>query len=97
MKTLDQLYLEITLWAEDTFGQDATNAGRVEHLREEVEELAKEPLDRYELADILILVIHHAWANHIDLRQALEEKFKIVRKRKWMKPNEKGVINHVRE
>ena len=66
-------------------------------MREEIEELSQHPGDPYEAADIFLLLIHHAHANGYDLLTATNKKFEIIKKRKWQKPDENGVVRHVKE
>lgn len=83
-------------WSNVTF-PTSNDKSRIEHMREEVEELALAPGDPYEAADIFLLLLHHAYVNGYDLMAAANKKFEIIKKRKWQKPDEKGVVRHVKE
>jgi NTP pyrophosphatase (non-canonical NTP hydrolase) len=85
---------EIVHWATKTF-PTASNHSRVQHIKKEVEELEAEPQDPNEMADILILLIHHAAANGVDIFTAVEDKFKILKTRKWGAPDKDGVVEHI--
>lgn len=82
-------------WASTTF-PEATNQSRIEHMRMEIEELKLEPSDPMEAADILLLLLDHAYHNNYDLLTAGKKKFKIIQGRTWGPPNDMGVVEHIR-
>ncbi|MCI0564203.1 MAG: hypothetical protein MN733_37485, partial [Nitrososphaera sp.] len=49
-----------------------------------------------ELADIIIIAVHCASIEGIDLLEAVRYKFEIVKKRKWLPPDPDGVVRHVK-
>lgn len=95
---------KITEWQNKTFGK-ASVLAKIEHLKEEIEELEKEFLENDnkiakedEFADCFILLFGAASAfgmSYKDISDCIDSKMKVNYKRKWGKPNEKGVINHV--
>ena len=94
----------ITQWQDETF-PDATALSKVEHLREEVEELAVDvALDlnskTMEFADCFLLLYGaaaKAGMSYEDICNAIDEKMSINRKRKWGKPDKNGVVKHIEE
>jgi NTP pyrophosphatase (non-canonical NTP hydrolase) len=68
----------------------------VAHLKKEVDELA-ESHDPEEAADCLILLLHHAHKCGYDLMIEAFKKFEINRQRRWGRPDEDGVVEHIRE
>lgn len=59
-------------------------------------ELLENPTDPYEMADIFLLLLHHAENVGVDLYEATRVKFEVIQQRKWGKADERGVVNHVR-
>lgn len=100
----DKLYNEITAWQTKTFGQ-STSLSKIAHLSEEIRELASDiannnPDKRLEFADCFFLLFGAAASegmSYEDIISAIEEKFEINKARKWGKPNENGVVNHIKE
>lgn len=99
----------ITEWQKQTF-PNATPFSKIAHLEEEVSELYEamhmhEPGEsrqsiRHEFADCFFLLFGAAAAagmSYEDCCIAIDEKFKINQARKWGKPAENGVVNHVKE
>jgi len=99
-----ELFKEVIEWQEETFGE-ATALSKVMHLKEEVEELAvdvvsKGPFRRLEFADCFMLLFGAAAADGMsyeDICEAVKEKMEINRKRTWGKPDENGVVNHIKD
>ena len=94
--TLDSLARDIRAWQAETFPH-ATPASVAEHLRREAEELAGEPSNPAEMADIFHLLVAAAEANGYDLADLIAAKFAINRSRRWGQPDRSGVVEHVRE
>jgi len=97
-------FKEITEWQKETFGK-ATAKSKVIHLLDEVLEL-KNDLDnnnpdiRLEYADCILLIYGSAHANGMsyeDICSAVDEKMKINKSRIWGKPDENGVVNHIKK
>lgn len=98
---------EISKWQEETFGQ-ATALSKIAHLKQEIEEL-KEELEKtdepptkalLEFADCFILLFGAANSfgmNYTDIIFCIQAKMNINKKRKWGKPDENGVVNHLKE
>jgi len=95
---------QITKWQNETFGK-ATAFSKIEHLKEEIEELAIDiAIDghnkRLEYADCFLLLFGAAASDGMsyqDICAAIDEKMQINYTRKWGKPNEKGIVNHIRD
>lgn len=95
----DDLQKEIGIWAVDTFPYSTTRS-RAEHLKKEAQEvLDAAGTDKLgeELADCFLLLAGLAHKNRISLVEEVRKKFEINRRRVWGKPDEKGVIEHIRE
>jgi hypothetical protein len=94
---------QIAAWQKETFGQ-ATAISKLNHLKKEVDELIIDiAIDstekRLEFADCFFLLFGAAAADGMtyeDICHAIEEKFEINKARKWGKPDENGVVEHVR-
>lgn len=92
----------VTEWQKETFG-NATALSKVEHLKEEVEELSIDlAIDgtgkRLEFADCFILLFGAAASDGMtyeDVCNSIDEKMAINRLRKWGKPDENGVVKHI--
>lgn len=93
--SLDSLAAEIRAWQARTFPH-ATPVSVAEHLRREAEELAGEPSNPAEMADIFHLLVAAAEANDYDLVDVVTTKFVINQNRAWQAPDAQGVVEHVR-
>lgn len=97
-------FIKITSWQESTFGQ-ATSLSTLNHLFEELKEVcldivANNPEKRLEFADCFILLFGAAKRDGMtyeDICNAIDEKMEINYKRKWGKPKENGVVNHIKD
>lgn len=95
---------QITKWQRETFGKPNVKSS-ISHLCDEIEELIdaisqKDPNTRIEVADCFFLLYRTADAcgmNYEDICNAIQEKFEINQKRKWGKPDERGVVKHVKD
>jgi len=86
-------------WSDKTFGK-RTTLGPLKHLEKEVQELLESPNDVMEYADCFMLLIDAARIAGISvdkLLNAVDEKFKINRNRKWGNPDEFGTVEHIRD
>lgn len=96
-------FYQITEWQRQTFGESTTLA-KLAHLDEELTELvsdviSKSPNKRLEFADCFILLFGAAAVDGMDFEdicEAIHEKMAINYKRTWGKPNENGVVNHIK-
>ncbi|HNQ42521.1 MAG TPA: DUF550 domain-containing protein [Saprospiraceae bacterium] len=99
----EQQFNEISAWQKETFGQ-ATPLSKLDHLAYELVELVKDlisnnPDRRLEYADCFFLLFGSASADGMsyqDICDAIQEKFEINKARKWGKPDENGVVNHIK-
>lgn len=94
------LVAEHSNWAQTTFGDDFERGplSPLHHLKKEVEEVIADPYKRDEYADCFMLLIdayRRAGGNIYDLIAATEEKLEVCKNRKWGKPDENGVCEHV--
>lgn len=95
---------QIAAWQKETFGQ-ATAISKLKHLKYEVEELIldiaiESDQKRLEFADCFFLLFGAAAADGMtyeDICHAIQEKFEINKTRKWGKPDDNGVVEHVRD
>lgn len=94
--TLDSVLAEVVAWQRQTFTY-ATPASITDHLRREAIELAADPTNLSELADVMLLVAGLASNLGADLTTVVAEKLAINRRRTWGQPDENGVVEHVRE
>jgi len=94
----------ISQWQKETFGQ-ATPLSKLVHLKQEIKELKKDIKNnsaekRLEFADCFFLLFGCASASGMsyeDICNAIQEKFEINKNRKWGKPDQNGVVNHIKK
>jgi len=106
----EKQFNEITAWQKVTF-PNATALSKIHHLNQEIQELTVELSQnkmcitevqintRLEFADCFLLLFDAAAANGMsyqDCINAIQEKFEINKSRKWGKPDENGVVNHIK-
>lgn len=93
---------EITGWQKATF-PSATSDSKIHHLMQEIKELSeeKDPVAKsLEYADCFFLLFGAAAADgysYEEICAAIDIKFGINKRRKWGKPDENGVVNHVKQ
>jgi hypothetical protein len=100
----EQQFNEITAWQKQTFGQ-ATPISKIGHLAEELQELVADlknnnPDRRLEYADCFFLLFGSAAADGMsyqDICNAIQEKFEINKRRRWGKPDENGIVKHIKD
>jgi len=88
------------IWSDQTFGKNRNPIAPLHHLKKEVQEVIEQPNDIKEYADCLLLLMDSARLsgfNMDDLYFAAKAKFKENKLRKWSKPDENGVCEHIRE
>jgi NTP pyrophosphatase (non-canonical NTP hydrolase) len=113
MKDLQKLMDDISKWSNGQFGEGQRNPAIVHHLVKEVPELIeaiekfqlKESYENtqrvgFEFADCFMLLLDSA--SHFGLTAGnllyyTEQKLEINKKRKWGKPDENGVVEHIKE
>jgi len=83
-------------WANVQF-PNSTPQSKAHHLAKEAHELANNPSDPEEMADVLGLFAHLADWDGVDLSGALRAKRLINQSRQWGTPDENGVIEHLRD
>ena len=94
--TLEAVLDDVRQWQVETFPQ-ATPQSISAHLLSEARELAENPTDRMEMADVLMLLSGLAKHTGVDLASAVREKLAICRARQWGRPNAQGFVEHVRD
>jgi len=89
----------VGVWGDATF-PNADIKAKVCHLKKEVKELENASTEcgiAEETADCFLLLLHIAHKSNFDLLAAAQIKMIVNRKRKWGKPDNDGVIEHVRD
>lgn len=94
--TLDTLAQDIWGWARETFPQSTAESWS-RHLLKEAHELAAEPTNGEEMADVFHLLVSAARVAGVDLASEVARKLTINRNRTWGKPDAHGVVEHIRE
>lgn len=101
---LQELMDHINQWADQTFGADRSPMAPIHHLKKEVLELieAYDKLDHraigLEFADCFILLLNGAAKYGLlaeDIFDLIDRKMEINQSRKWSKPDENGVSQHI--
>ncbi len=95
---------DIVKWQKETFG-NATPLSKVAHLAEEVIELVDDlnnnnPERHLEFADCFLLLFGAAASDGMsyeDICNAIDAKMAINKTRKWGKPDQNGVVKHIKE
>jgi len=99
----EEQFYEITKWQKETF-KEATPLSKIAHLAEELQELVADlksnnPERHLEFADCFLLLYGAAAADGMDYEDictAIETKMAINKKRQWGKPDENGVVKHLK-
>jgi NTP pyrophosphatase (non-canonical NTP hydrolase) len=89
------VFVEIGEWGAETFPA-STDHSKLTHLFLEVGELKARPASGEEMADVVMLVSHLAYAHGVDLMAEIRKKLEICRARTWGEPDADGVVEHVR-
>ena len=85
----------VARWARRTFPHSTTET-RLAHLRRELAELAADPTNVEEMADMALILCHMAEEAGKDLGAAMREKLEEnIWDRAWSKPDAEGVCHHV--
>lgn len=90
------LYLlqeQIGNWRKQTFKGESL-AARMDKMGDELSELADDPQDPKEAADLMILLLGHAHEMGYDLLGATKAKFKEIQTYEWEEPDQRGVCRH---
>ena len=110
LRELQKLMEDIQEWSDSVFGEWQRNPAIIYHLKEEVDELiavfengvvtqAEKDELKMEFADCLMLLVDsasHAFLTANELLIATRKKLEINKLRKWNKPDENGVIEHIK-
>lgn len=104
---MEKLFSSIIEWQEETFPK-STAISKLKHAKEEIdeliEELSKEQIDIdalwKEYADVLLLVFGSAYkagyTNIKTIANIMDKKLTINKKRVWNKPDENGIVRHIK-
>lgn len=92
-RDLGALLESVADWSEVQF-PDSSWRSKGEHLVEEAEEARDAEGDGEELADVVMIIAHMARERSIDLYAEVERKLAICKARKWLPPDENGVVRH---
>lgn len=99
MSRLQELQTRIAEWRDSKISSPSIN-GTIEHLIEEAEHLKENPYDPFALADVGILFLsccEQAGFDTDDVLIAIASKQLINENRKWLAPDEKGIVRHKNE
>ena len=99
--TIQSVSDEIQKFSDTTFGEDRPFTAPLHHMKLEVDE-AIESGNEEEFADILLLLLDsyrkkHPLKSTKDLLNCANAKIEKLKTRKWQKPDERGVVQHIRE
>ena len=83
---------ELAEWAKSALHPHANHLGK---LREELTELELAPADPMEIGDVMLALMLHADAHGVDALLAAQEKFEIVRGRKYGEPDANSIQRHL--
>lgn len=90
------IFVEVGEWGAETFPV-STDHAKLKHLEKELAELKAAPASGEEMADMVMILSHLAYAHGIDLMAEIGKKLEVCRARRWGQPDADGVIEHVRE
>ena len=90
-KNLAEIQADVVAWANEVLPNRDVSSMLIK-LMEEMGEVAKNPSDALQLADILILLVDIADNYDIDLTQAVDNRMHINRIRRWNKNRHTGVM-----
>ena len=88
------------IWSDKTFGSHRSPKASLCHLKKEVEEVIEALTDVEEYADCFILLLDAARLANIpfpEIFDTMKKKFEKNKNRRWAKPDENGVSEHIRE
>lgn len=99
--TLQSVSDKISKFSDETFGKDRPFTAPLHHMKLEVEEVIQSG-DEEEFADVLLLLLdsyrkRFPKNSTDDLLNCSANKIEALKYRKWQKPDENGVFQHVRE
>lgn len=99
----EKQFKKITEWQKETFGS-ATMFSKIEHLKQELEEVIEPDLEpikrRIEFADCFILLFGAAASfgmTYDEIVSSIDFKHNVNLLRQWGKPDENGVVNHLKD
>ena len=99
-ETLDEFVQDVGTWASATFGNAWRGNTCFCHLVDELQELSEDIMDQEEIADCIMLLLDLAYMNtkyknKKPICEVLPAKLSLNKKRKWAKPDGRGVIRHL--
>jgi hypothetical protein len=96
IESLEDVLDEVRAWQERTFPH-RTVGSISEHLRREAIELAADPTDDGELADVVMLAAGLAAERGVRLADVVRAKLERNQRRRWGAPDAHGAVEHIRE
>lgn len=84
-------------WSRETFGESSMESN-IDHLRDELAEIIENPTDIEEWADVMLLYMNAlSFVDFTmdDVLEAVHKKYEKNNKRKWGKPDDRGVVKHL--
>lgn len=88
-------------WSKESFGPGYHTEGLLKHIRKELDEIEKYPMDLYEWVDVIILAVDGAWRRGYtvdDIILAMKEKQQINFARKWPRITDQSEpTDHIKE
>lgn len=103
MDSFVEFFKKYNDWADTVFGKDRA-VPAMHHMKKEADEVIADiesgANPREEYADVLVLLINSAGSYGLtgeDLLIAAEAKLEKNKKRKWGAPDERGIVEHVKE
>jgi phage gp29-like protein len=85
-------------WSKQTFGTTPRVEGICKHIAKELDEIRATPRCLFEWIDVVILALDGAWRagySPTDIEYALSDKMEIIRARKYPKPQDDEVSEHI--
>lgn len=87
-------------WAEELFNkapEGYSDEKLLAHLVEEVNELIEDPSDGYEMADIVLIVMHIAFRKNINLGVFMDKKFELCKNSEWYYDEGYGRMRRIKD
>ena len=89
-----EITAQINKWCDEVY-PTRTRDQMIEKLKEEFAELAERPLDAWEMADIMIILLDLCDHLGFDIAKVIHHKMDINAKRSWQ-ITEQGILKHVK-
>jgi hypothetical protein len=96
MRDAQTIFVEVGEWGAETFPA-STDQAKLAHLAKEFDELRAAPSSGEEMADMVMILSHLAYAHGVDLMAEIGKKLEVCRARRWGRPDAEGVVEHIRD